>query len=361
MNKVIVACAGSGKTTYIVNKALGLKNKKILITTFTDSNVEEIKNKIIEVNGAIPSNIYILPWFTFQLDHLIRPYQLALIDEKIKDIIMTNGASTKYISKNSKCYFIKNGSIYSDKIAHLAYKTIVDKPQTITRLKLIFNYIFIDEFQDFSGYDLELIKKFAYNNFNIEIVCDPRQHTFSTHFDSKNKKYMCEPLKFVQEECKNLFEIDNELLNGSYRCPRNTIMYASEIFPEYPPSPSLKKHENGDGVWFVPESKTDLFLKENMNCLQLRDSKTKKVNELYDVSTFGKSKGLTVENCLIYPTKIMCDAILNLDFKILKPKSKSDLYVALTRARHKTGIIIPDSQCEKYYIVKQHIDQYLND
>ncbi len=133
MNKAIVACAGSGKTTYIVKKSLELIDKKVLITTFTDSNVEEIKNKIIEVNGSIPANIHVLPWFTFQLDHLIRPFQLDFINVKIKDVIMKNGSTTTYTSKNKKEYYIKDGAIYSDKIADLAFSTIVNKPQTLER------------------------------------------------------------------------------------------------------------------------------------------------------------------------------------------------------------------------------------
>lgn len=45
MNKLVIACAGSGKTTEIVKKAMKL-NCKILITTYTDSNAEEINKKI---------------------------------------------------------------------------------------------------------------------------------------------------------------------------------------------------------------------------------------------------------------------------------------------------------------------------
>lgn len=361
MNKAIVACAGSGKTTYIVKKALKINHKKVLITTFTDSNVEEIKNKIIAINGSIPANIYVLPWFTFQLDHLIRPYQLSFIDVKIKGVIMANKKTAIFISSNRKEYYLKDKEIYSDKIANLAYKTIEAKPETIRRLKLLFDYIFIDEFQDFSGYDLDIVKKLSDNKISIEIVCDPRQHTFSTHYDTKNKKYNYAPLDFINNECKSTFVIDDTTLNGSYRCPHNTIKYASEIFPEYSSSSSLKPYENGDGIWFIQESQVNSFLQNNVNCLQLRDSKKRNVSNDYIVTTFGKSKGLTVENSLIYPTKSMLFAILKSDFQSLKPSTKSDLYVALTRAKHKTGIVVPDNNLEDYVSVREHIDLYLKE
>ena len=47
-NKVIVACAGSGKTTYIVDEALKLRNKRILITTYTVENLDQIETYFIE-------------------------------------------------------------------------------------------------------------------------------------------------------------------------------------------------------------------------------------------------------------------------------------------------------------------------
>jgi hypothetical protein len=35
------------------------KDRKILITTFTDENVREIKKKFIDINGFIPHTIFI--------------------------------------------------------------------------------------------------------------------------------------------------------------------------------------------------------------------------------------------------------------------------------------------------------------
>ena len=64
-NKLIIAAAGSGKTTYIVNESLKEKNHPILITTFTENNEREIIKKFYEINGSIPKNIKIQTWFSF--------------------------------------------------------------------------------------------------------------------------------------------------------------------------------------------------------------------------------------------------------------------------------------------------------
>lgn len=45
-NKLIVAAAGSGKTTHLINKSLLIKNQRILITTYTEANKNEIIKKI---------------------------------------------------------------------------------------------------------------------------------------------------------------------------------------------------------------------------------------------------------------------------------------------------------------------------
>ena len=47
-SKLIIAAAGSGKTTSIVREALAKpQTEKVLITTYTEANAESIKQKII--------------------------------------------------------------------------------------------------------------------------------------------------------------------------------------------------------------------------------------------------------------------------------------------------------------------------
>ena len=46
MKKLMIAAAGAGKTTFLVTEALKIHDKKVLITTFTDENVREIKIEI---------------------------------------------------------------------------------------------------------------------------------------------------------------------------------------------------------------------------------------------------------------------------------------------------------------------------
>jgi len=82
INKLIIAAAGAGKTTYLINEALK-QDKEVLITTYTEANESEIKKKFIEINGAIPKNVTIQTWFSMLLQHGVKPYQDYLTDKKL--------------------------------------------------------------------------------------------------------------------------------------------------------------------------------------------------------------------------------------------------------------------------------------
>ena len=65
MSKLIIAAAGSGKTTYLVKEALKITSDRVLITTFTDANEHEIRTKFFKSNGSIPENVTVQTWFSF--------------------------------------------------------------------------------------------------------------------------------------------------------------------------------------------------------------------------------------------------------------------------------------------------------
>ena len=47
-NKIVIAAAGSGKTTYLVEEAVKIKGERVLITTYTESYVSEIRQKFFD-------------------------------------------------------------------------------------------------------------------------------------------------------------------------------------------------------------------------------------------------------------------------------------------------------------------------
>ena len=64
-----------------------------------------------------------------------------------------------------------------------------------------------EEVQDLSGYDLDILKLLFKIESNIILVGDPRQVTYHTHEESRNKTYSNGGIvEFVENECKDCFK-----------------------------------------------------------------------------------------------------------------------------------------------------------
>ena len=164
MSSLIIAAAGAGKTTFLVKKALEI-SENVLITTYTDANEQSIRDKFYEINGCIPSNVTIMPWFLLLIKHGIRPYQSYLINNRVSGVLLVNKADKNLLrlkDTNEKKYVTASGNVYSNMISKLP--CVLDELSNgcvFRRIRKIFSYVFVDEIQDFVGYDLEVIKKVA--------------------------------------------------------------------------------------------------------------------------------------------------------------------------------------------------------
>ena len=357
-NKLIVAAAGSGKTTFIVQEALKIKESRVLITTFTVANEHEIRNKLFEINHCIPDNITVQTWFSFLIQHGVKPYQSVLFDGKVNGLLLVNGRSGyRCTLKNGrqiyygednieKHYFSDSERIFSDKLSKFVVRADeLTKGLVIKRIGKIFSHLFIDEVQDLAGYDLEIIKLFFSLNINIVLVGDPRQVTYHTHDEAKYKKYVEGKIAdFIRDECaKYSVEIDDSTLNKTFRNNEQICCFANSIYSEFTPCECAMHTLSGhDGVFFVSPDDVDHYL-SIYQPMQLRDSIRTSVNTDYPVMNFGDSKGLTFERVLIYPTSKMKDWILD-HSKELKSKSKSKFYVGVTRAKYSVAIVFDNKK-----------------
>jgi len=252
-NKLIIAAAGSGKTTLIVNEALTISNKNILITTFTEANRDEIRKKIIDkTRGYIPKNITVQTWFSFLLQHGVRPYQ-GIMDNnlhsrKIGFLLFEGKSGIRFKDKKGKpyywgekdfykYYFTSELKIFSDKIAQFVCKCNNKcHNEVIKRFTRIYPYIFIDEVQDLAGWDLELLKLLFESISEIFMVGDPRQATYTTNDSSKHIKYRNGKIKdFIESECKkDICIIDSDTLKISHRNNKSICDFSSKLYPEFP-------------------------------------------------------------------------------------------------------------------------------
>lgn len=358
-NKLIIAAAGSGKTTFLVNEALK-KNGKVLITTYTRANEEEIRRKFIKINKCIPGNVTIQTWFSFLLQHGAKPYQGCKFNEDINGLVLVNGISAKGVAEEEtrKHYFTENQKIYSDKLSKFVIKcNEQSNGSVIDRLSRIYTDIFIDEVQDLSGYDLEFLKLLFKCNTNILLVGDPRQGTYSTNNSSKNKKFKKVKIVNFFEDNSLIIEKDDSSLTINYRSCPPICDLSNKLYPDLKKTTSGNTNTTGhDGVFFINTQDVEDYLSE-YRPMQLRlDSRTT-VNKKYKVLTFGLSKGLEFERVIIYPTPQFITWIKNNDSK-LAPTSRSKFYVAITRASQSVGIVCDeDPQLDG---IKKYINPKLN-
>lgn len=358
-NKLIVAAAGAGKTTFLVNEALKIKDKRVLITTYTQANEAEIRKKIIEVNHCIPQNIVVQTWFSFLLQHGARPFQGGLFEKEITGLILVNSQSgLKYYFKGKpiyfseekefeRHYFSKEIKIYSDKISKFVFRCNENsRGAVIERLCKIYSHIFIDEVQDLAGYDLELLKLLFKASSNTLLVGDPRQGTFSTNSSAKNKKFKKAAIINFFEDDSLEIEKDTTSLTTNYRCNKLICNLSNKLFTHLPTTTSGNTDTTShDGVFLVREADVNEYL-ELYSPVQLRENVKTEVKRNYRVMNFGESKGLSFDRVLIYPTNPILKWLSDNNSE-LAPTSRSKLYVALTRARYSVGIICEYSEKTK--------------
>ena len=82
--KLMLAVAGAGKTTYIINKVC-TEYRKVLVITYTDANYNNIIFKLREQNDeVIPDGIIVYKYFTFLYRFCYKPLQKIICNSLIR-------------------------------------------------------------------------------------------------------------------------------------------------------------------------------------------------------------------------------------------------------------------------------------
>lgn len=259
-NSFILACAGSRKTTQIVEDALASKTR-ILITTYTNENLDQIRAYLVEKAGAIPANITVLSWFSFLLSDGVRPYQNYVIDGgRIRGIHFDPvPKALQYVKKTNTAiyYTTKHRDIYKDRVSDFVCKC--DEASgglVVRRISKVYSRIYIDELQDLAGYDLEFLDKLLCSASHILAVGDPRQATFSTNNSTKNKKYKKDGIFdwILEKRSNGILEVQNR--NECYRSNQSICDFADALFPNMPKSMSKNQvRTDHDGIFKIAANK----------------------------------------------------------------------------------------------------------
>lgn len=343
-NRIILASAGSGKTTTIVSEAAEASGVRAALVTYTNNSEAELRTKANEVCGCVPPHMQTATWFGFLLQHLVRPYQLAAYSERVRGLAFVNGRSARGSreANTARHYFRQPGEIYVDKVAKFACMLIRKtggKP--IGRLSQIIDRIYVDEVQDLAGYDLDLIEYLLDSDIEVVLVGDHRQATFKTNQSSKNRRYGGQGILDKFHMWERAGRASMEFHNHSYRCVQEICDAADKLFPDLEATKSLNARRTcHDGMFLVRKRDKDDYV-ARFSPQVLRYNRKRKDVPGYPLN-FGEAKGMTFERVLIFPHRPLEKYCLTGKLEDAG-KELAKIYVAMTRAQQSVGIVVPDA------------------
>jgi DNA helicase II / ATP-dependent DNA helicase PcrA len=338
-NVVLIAAAGSRKTTYLVETALALEDRRVLMTTYTLYNTAQIKRMLTEKAGCIPPAVSVLSWYTFLLQEGVRPYQRAITGGFRVRSIDFIGRPSRYATKARRgpYYFNSRGDLYRDRVA--ACVLAADEATggaVLKRLVAVYDHVMVDEMQDLNGYDIELVDRLL--DMDIAVTCagDPRQGTFTTNRGSKNKQFKGDGIMNWLKRPERRAKLEIKTWNDCHRCTQSICDFADALYPDLPHTISMNHiSPEHNGVFKITRAEVAAYVTKVAPTV-LRYDKTSDTEGLPAIN-FGAAKGQTFDHVLIFPTKRFQGYLKSGDLSAAGSLPKH--YVAITRARFSVAVV----------------------
>ena len=350
--KIILAVAGAGKTYHICHSID--PEKKNLILAYTNENIHNIENELCDAHKGIPKLTTVMTFDSFVYRHLICPYEpsiaehfafpsfissgICTIDPPPKQITNAQGlkvANSKYVTKNKLRHYITNQrQYYCATLSELVLQVKKGRDSLVkraaARLNLFYDYVLIDEFQDFREHNYELIMALAKQLNSVMFVGDFHQHSVSATNNSgkpfKRKNGDVGYSEFISELQNAGFNVDTTTLDKSRRCSAEVCDYVSKKLGI---SISSHNEHKGSVIW-VDDWATKIL--DDGQIVKLVFKEADKYS--FQALNWSYSKGDTFdEACVILTDRF--DQLNNEDFSVkgIPTSTINKLYVAMTRSR----------------------------
>jgi superfamily I DNA/RNA helicase len=340
---LIMAGAGSGKTKVIVNKFLYLLNYlspyEILVLTFTNNAVNEIKNRIFKTLNLnddefiIKNNLKIYTYHSFFYS-LIKIYYKYLGFQNVPEIYAknnynNNAKNNTFFSENydqSSYSNNTNGIKNFDDILRYALK-LFENDDILIEISKSYRYILIDEYQDLNILSDIIIKKIDYGRGNITYAGDDDQSIY----------------RFNGGDSTNLLSFDLFypsgkifLLQSNYRSNETIINFSNNI---------IKKIDFRYPKLMIPGNNTKNNTKNITGDLQLKNFYLNFIKTYaYNFSIYNKS---ATNNWILINKKMEPKNSVYYDFiNLINFKNYTDeiefninLLIALLNSGFKTAIL----------------------
>jgi mevalonate kinase len=76
-----------------VEEAVKIKDERVLITTYTESNKAAIRQRFFELLGHVPANVVIMTWFSFLTAHGVKPFQSGVFGFPVRGMVLVSTPS----------------------------------------------------------------------------------------------------------------------------------------------------------------------------------------------------------------------------------------------------------------------------
>lgn len=337
-NRVILAVAGSGKTSRIINE---LKSSgRSLVVTYTENNERNLRNRIANECEDSSDRIRLYRYFPFLYSFCVRPF---LGDELSIHGINWDQKPQKYTTKTSEQFYLdRNRRLYHNRMAKLLSEHDLVKGVK-QRLSKYFDSFFVDEFQDFAGHDFNFLGELASASVQVLLVGDFYQHTYDTSRDGSTNKNLHKNLTNYKDKLKKCkFVIDDASLDKSYRCSPTVCEFVSEKM-----GINIKSHRNDKTrVEYVDSQEQADKLFDDNNIVKLFYQSHHKYPCFSE--NWGASKGIDNYNSIcVVLNKTTDDHFKKGTLENLASCTKNKLYVACTRSA-KDLYFVPDCYYTKH-------------
>lgn len=343
MNTVILAAAGGRKTQYVIDSSTKGCPGRRLIVTFAQTGQSVLKARLWQAAGT-SSPPEVAGWYGFLINEIVKPYLPAIYPEaRVRSLHFVSGGDPARYESGVHRYIDAEGDVYSHRLSKFSFDILkASKGAALDRLERIYSEIYIDEVQDLTGNDLDILEALLRSSISVTLVGDVRQSILTTsRTDTKHRA--SSGLKkidwFRRMESKGLCSI--EYISETWRCRQEVIDLADEVLGSSLGLPKTTSHfqeaSGHDGVFIVHRSNAGRYV-ATYSPVILRHSVTTRVTEGAEVLNFGQAKGITRDRVLIYPTKPIAEWLRN--GKALTDDAACRLYVAITRARFSVCFVI---------------------
>lgn len=331
--RIILAVAGSGKTTHIVNSLS--TNKRSLIITYTISNLENLSKKILhKFDNRWPENITLMSYFQFLFHFCYKPFLSDTV--KAHGIFYQENPIRFCSQKDIKYYLTSSGYFYSNRLSLFLQKTKIIS-DIKCRIEKYFDEIIIDEVQDIAGRDFNFLEDLMSLNVDMLFVGDFFQHTYDTSRDGNvNKNLFSCYEDYIKRFKKTGFIIDTSTLKNSWRCGKRVCAFVSEKLGIQ--ITSNRNEDDDTHVFFIEDSDKENEIINDDCIIKLHYNKSH-VFGLHH-KNWGDSKG---EDCYNDVCVVLNKKTFNLYRKEklneLETLTRNKLYVAIARAHGNVYLI----------------------